>query len=92
MTLLYRSPNITIDKHEWHVTVQQATRTKRIFTYRFRQIGANVKWQPITKWVGRPPKGLRVFFEPYRKSVQVAMGEKKHARQLRHEQMVGVAA
>jgi hypothetical protein len=92
VTLLYRSPNIVIDGHEWHVTVQQATRTKRIVTYRFRQIGANVKWQPITKWVGRPPKGLTEFFLPYRKSIRVAMGEIQHARQLRHEQAMGVAA
>lgn len=91
MTLLYRSPNVTIDGHEWHVTVNQSS-SKRIVTYRFRQIGANVKWQPIAKWVGRPPKGLTEFFLPYRKSVRVAMGEIQHARQVRHEQMVGVAA
>lgn len=83
MTLLYRSPNITIDKHEWHVTVNQSS-SKRIVTYRFRQIGANVKWQPITKWIGRRPKEMGLFFAPYRKSVRVAMGEIQHARQLRH--------
>lgn len=91
MTLLYRSPNIVIDKHEWHVTVNQS-RGKRITVYRFRPIGANVNWQSITKWTGRPPKGLREFFEPYRKSIQVAMGEKKHARQVRHLESLGVAA
>lgn len=91
MTLLYRSPNVTIDRHEWHVTVNQSS-SKRIVTYRFRQIGANVKWQPIARWQGRPPKGLTEFFLPYRKSVRVAMGEIQHARQVRHEQAVGVAA
>ena len=63
MTLLYRSPNIVIDGHEWHVTVNQSS-SKRIVTYRFRQIGANVKWQPITKWIGRRPKEMGLFFAP----------------------------
>ena len=91
MTLLYRSPNVVIDKHEWHVTVNQS-RGKRITVYRFRPIGANVNWQPSTKWAGCMPKGMRDFFAPYRSSIQVAMGEKKHARQVRHEQAVARAA
>ena len=89
MTLLYRSPNIVIDDHEWHITVRQATRTKRVVTYRFRKIGAKVNWQPITKWSGRPPKGMSLLFGPYRKSVQVALGEIQHARQIRHLEAVG---
>lgn len=86
MTLLYRSPNITR-----HVTVNQ-TRGKRIIVYRFRAIGANVNWQPIAKWQGRPPKGLRLLFGPYQKSIQVAMGTKQHARQVRHLELVARAA
>lgn len=88
MTLLYRSPNVVIDKHEWHVTVNQCTNGKRVTIYRFRPIGANVMWQHIAKWpYARRPKGLSEFFAPYRKSISVAMGEKQHARQARHEQL-----
>lgn len=87
MTLLYRSPNLIIDSHEWHITVD-LRKGKRTTNYRFRPVGANVMWQHISKWPQpRPPKELWRFFAPYRPSVQVAMGEKQHARQVRHEQL-----
>lgn len=91
MTLLYRSPNLRIDDHEWHVTVDQSG-DRRSVNYRFRRVGARIKWQNITKWEGRPPKSLREFFEPYQKSIRVAMGTSQHARHARHLQVIGVAA
>lgn len=91
VTLLYRSPNVVIDKHEWHVTVN-LNGTKRTTNYRFRPAGLNAMWQHISKWSGRPPKEMWRFFAPYRPSVQVAMGEKKHARQARHEEIAARAA
>ena len=92
MSLLYRSPNIVIDKHEWHVTVD-LRRGKRIVNYRFRPIGSNVMWQHLSKWPhARPPKEMWRFFAPYRPSVHVAMGTKRHTRQVRHEQQVARAA
>lgn len=87
MTLLYRSPNLTIDCHEWHVTVNRETNGHVTTVYRFRPITdrRRVMWKPLAKWPGRPPKELWRFFAPYRKSVRVAMGETQHARQVRHE-------
>lgn len=91
MTLLYRSPNLRIDDHEWHVTVDQSG-ARRSINYRFRRVGARVKWSHIAKWQGRKPKGLSEFFEPYQKSIRVAMGTTQHARQARHLQVIGAAA
>lgn len=93
MTLLYRSPNLRIDDHEWHVTVEQHRKRAPTVHYRFRPVtDRSVRWEPIVKWQGRKPKGLSEFFEPYQKSIRVAMGTSQHARQARHLQVIGVAA
>jgi len=91
MTLLYRSPNVLIDKHEWHVTVMQRGSRPTVI-YRFRPIGQRVKWRHITEWVGPVPKGMSNFFQPYRKSVRVAMGTVQHARQAKHLVSLRIAA
>lgn len=66
--MLYRSPNVVIDRHEWHVTVE--TRAGKIRRYwRFRPLSTKpVAWQPIGEWRGHLPKG-RVFckaFQPFK--------------------------
>lgn len=71
MTIIYRSPDIAIDAHVWHVVVNQSIRSGRLSTcYRFRQSHKEA-WRPLTSWPGRLPKGLRRFFQPYRKSIEV---------------------
>jgi hypothetical protein len=72
MTLLYRSPNVAIDAAEWHVSVQESRCGKRAVVYRWRH-ERNESWHSVTEWVGRLPKGLGRFFQPYRRSIDVAM-------------------
>lgn len=73
MTLLYRSPNHRIDGHDWHVTVEQHARNRRtIVVYRWR-VDARQKWRPLHEFPTRLPIGLREFFKPYQRSINVAL-------------------
>src|SRR4051812_42189150 len=70
MPLLYRSPTVVVDRHEWHITVSQEPRSKRVCTiFRFRRAGVIEMWRPITSWQGRKPKALGSFFERYQLSI-----------------------
>lgn len=72
MPTLFRSPNIRIDAHEWHVAVTQARVGRRaLIGYRWRAPGG--MWQNITTWQGKLPKGLREFFRPYQLGIRVAV-------------------
>lgn len=75
--LLYRSPNVLIDDHEWHIIVRLATNGHVVTSYRFRPAGVagrNVMWKPVSLWpYKRLPKGLNAFFTPYKRSVQTAV-------------------
>ena len=76
MGILYRSPNVLIDSHEWHITVRLEDNGHVTTGYRFRPAGVagrNVMWQAVTAWPDRLPKGLNAFFAPYKRSVQVAI-------------------
>lgn len=73
MSIIYRSPDVLVDGHRWHVTVNQSQRSGRLSTcFRFRKSAAEA-WRPITSWPGRLPKGLRRdFFRPFDRSIQIA--------------------
>lgn len=73
MTLLYRSPDVTVDGTRWHVTVQRAPRGGRAVRI-FRWHAGNC-YRPAGQWPGRLPKGLARTFRPYQYSVGVAMDE-----------------
>ncbi len=71
-TTLYRSPNVIIDAHEWHVLV---CRTKRrvILQYRWRPLCSKPgMWRPITQWTGAKPKRLSHYFDKYRLHIRDA--------------------
>jgi len=66
MTILYRSPTVILDAHEWHVAVEkQAGRVTAI--YRWRPLSLKeVAWRPLSMWKGARPKGLGNRFWRYR--------------------------
>lgn len=75
MPILYRSPNVTIDSHDWHVTVEKNPRSGRVITvYRWRPTRSDrpIAWRPISSWQGRKPKGLWWYFRFAQHSIAMA--------------------
>lgn len=86
MTLLYRSPNVLIDKHEWHVVVRLSDRRGVVVTeYKWRSLDAPFGyWHSRTDWpLPRLPKRMSNFFQPYRKSMRAAVESASRAPVLR---------
>jgi hypothetical protein len=56
MTTLYRSPNVILADHEWHVHVWH--RKGHVTTcYYFRPLSTRpMAWQPQSEWTGHKPK------------------------------------
>lgn len=75
MTVLYRSPTIIIDAHEWHVTVESRGRSPRPHVhYKFRPVSLRAfRWQPIAEWVGPKPKGMCNRLWRFKSHVQLAL-------------------
>lgn len=76
-TLLYRSPNVVIDVHEWHAAVIVATgpysRGHAILQYRWRPLSARPgMWRSLQKWQGPRPKRMTHFFDKYRLHIRYA--------------------
>lgn len=71
MATLYRTPNIKIDKHEWHAAVENRNSPRSRIYYRFRAPGG--MWRPIGDWQGRKPKGLNEFFRKFRAHMSLAL-------------------
>lgn len=66
--LLYRTPNLVIDRFEFHATVNlRAGRVSRRFYFR-PLTGPLRNWTPIANWKGHPPtpRELRVKFGPFK--------------------------
>lgn len=56
MTLLYRTPNVVIDRHEWHCSVELRGGKVRKY-WRFRPLSTKpVAWAAIDEWKGHKPK------------------------------------
>ena len=71
MTLLYRSPHVIIDAHEWHAIVMRRPSGKSTLVHRWRPL-AGGPWQPAALWVGEMPKGFNAHLWPYRNSIRAA--------------------
>ena len=68
MTLLYRSPNVVIDRFEWHATVEvHFGRIRRKMLWRPLSTKPGM-WQPIREWQGRKPlwKEFNRAFGPFK--------------------------
>jgi hypothetical protein len=77
LTVLYRSPTIIIDSHEWHVSVELRGRGAKPAPhvhYKFRPVSLRAyRWQPIAEWVGPKPKGMCNRLWKFRGHVALAM-------------------
>lgn len=90
MTILYRSPDVIIDRFEWHVIVR-SDHNHIYTTYRFRLIAAKRGcWRAMVEWVGPKPKGIGNRFWRYRSHVREAM-EAPALREMALERLRGPA-
>lgn len=73
MTILYRSPTIIIDAHEWHLVVRKL-KGRVSMTYRWRPLSArNFMWSTMASWKGPKPKDFRLRFQAHYTWAQFAM-------------------
>ena len=81
-TLLYRSPNVIADAHEWHIAVRLQRYGKVILGYYWRPLGTGTRggWKPAAKWQGPKPKRFSNLFARYRPHAVVAR-DTEHRRQ-----------
>lgn len=73
MTTLYRTPNLIIDRHEWHAAVVKHY-GKTTLRYFWRPLSARAeRWQPVTAWEGPKPKRIGRTFWRFRLHIREAM-------------------
>lgn len=73
MTTLYKSPDIVIGDHEWHLMVRLHYGRATMKHY-FRPLSAiKVKWTSIEKWKGSLHEQFRNRFAPYRRHALIAI-------------------
>lgn len=74
VTVLYRTPDIVVDAHEWHVIVWRQ-RGHVSVAYRWRPVAIKTHaWQSILTWKGPKPLRLWKFFAPYKRHIEYAKG------------------
>jgi hypothetical protein len=81
VSTLYRSPNIIIDAHEWHLAVEDDSRLngnrdrRSVIQYKWRPVSDRpLPWKTIAQWVGPKPKSFNQrFMKPYRRHAELAM-------------------
>lgn len=74
MTTFYRTPNIIVDAHEWHVIVWSINRSKPTIVYRWRPVSEKTRqWYTVDKWVGPRPFELWRYFAKYRSHIKEAL-------------------
>jgi hypothetical protein len=74
MTALYRTPNIIIDAHEWHVIVRKVS-GRTLVSYRWRPLSTRTyKWLSVASWKGPRPHDMWKFFKPYKRHIALATG------------------
>ncbi len=72
-TLLYRSPNVIVDAHEWHVAAKLHRGNRITIGYYWRPLGAvRGDWKSLVKWQGPRPKQFARQFQRYRPHALVA--------------------
>ncbi|MGJ5032338.1 hypothetical protein ACQR1I_36255 [Bradyrhizobium sp. HKCCYLS2038] len=73
MSTLYRSPDLIVDEHEWHIRVFKVDgRTFMRFYFRPLKLKPT-PWQRIEFWQGPKPKRLGHKLAKYRKHAEIAM-------------------
>jgi hypothetical protein len=81
MTTYYRTPDVVVDAHEWHVVVWRKTNKKVTVSYRWRPLIGARKWLPISTWQGAKPKALWRYFAKYRAHIEIARECETNRRQ-----------
>lgn len=73
MTTFYRTPDIIVDAHEWHVIVWRFNgRVTR--EYRWRPVSLQThEWLPVRDWKGPKPFELWRYFAKYQPHIKEAM-------------------
>lgn len=75
--MLYRSPSVIIDDHEWHLTAR-VDYGHVLVTYYFRPLSrVRYRWQPITSWEGKKPKLTKFFLAHIRHARAAADNHKR---------------
>jgi hypothetical protein len=78
MTTFYRTPDILIDAHEWHVIVESRSNGRVSAVYRWRPVAAKThRWLSIETWAGPKPLGLWRYFAKYKPHIEFAKGSIK---------------
>lgn len=73
MTTLYRTPNVIVDRHEWHAVVR-LKHGRVLLQYRWRPLSVRTyPWSCVTKWQGTKPKQLGRQFQVFRCHIRRAM-------------------
>lgn len=86
VTTLYRTPNVIIDRHEWHVAVVKHYGRASV-RYCWRPLSARAeRWQPIATWEGPKPKRIGDVFWRFRGHVREAMA----SEQARRDALAGI--
>lgn len=87
MIILYRSPSVIIDAHEWRLSVFESKSGHPSIHYCWRPLSARPgRWQPIVAWQGRKPNGIKQSFWRFRAHVREAIT----STQRRREALTGV--
>ncbi len=79
MTLIYRSPNIIVEKFEWYAAVRRHNGHVGRYYY-FRPLAVRPdNWQSIDRWKGYKPTGreFNEMFRPFRRHIEQAMLSEK---------------
>lgn len=90
MTTLYKSPDVLIDKHEWHLRVHRNAgshrRTRVTMQFYFRPFSSvPLAWRPVAEWRTPMPPGFGSRFQTYRLHGQKA----KEQEEKRGEMLAG---
>jgi hypothetical protein len=86
MSLLYRTPNVVIDRFEWQCSVELREKGRIRRYYRFRPLSVKpMSWQPISQWKGRLPTTaeFRVFGRMNQHIIRAERSVEKHAAMAR---------
>jgi hypothetical protein len=77
MTCVYRSPNVFIEQHEWHVLVSRK-KGRVAIVYRFRPLSNKpLQWQNRIEWVGPMPRDWKRKMGTYQKHARDTVEREK---------------
>ncbi len=80
--LLYRSPNVIVDAHEWHVAAKLHRGNRITIGYYWRPlVHVRGDWKSLSQWEGPRPKNFARQFQRYRPHAIVARDSEKRRQE-----------